>query len=175
LAATPDVVTVKVAVVVPDAMVTEAGTDATPAFALVSATIAPPGGACPVRATVPVEVLPPTTEAGLRVRVEIAAGFTVTTVVRAVPFRDAVIVMPALDETPDVGMLKEAVVAPAVTATVAGTLATTALLEDRPTINPFGAGELRVTVPVDGFPPTTVVGLTPTAESAGGLTARIAA
>jgi hypothetical protein len=52
-------------------------------------------------------------------------------------------------------------VLPAGTVTKAGTVATAALLPDSATVAPpFGAGPLRVTVPVAPVPPTTVVGLT---------------
>jgi hypothetical protein len=47
------VVTVKVLVVVPDATVTEAGTDAFAALLLERATTTPPDGAGPERVTVP--------------------------------------------------------------------------------------------------------------------------
>jgi hypothetical protein len=57
---------------------------------------------------------------------------------------------------------KVAVVAPAGTVTLplAGTEATAGLLLDRETTAPpLGAGPLRVTVPVEGFPPVTLDGL----------------
>ena len=59
------VVAVKVAVVAPAATVTDAGTWAAAVFELVSVTTAPPVGAAPLRVTVPVDEVPPTTEAGL--------------------------------------------------------------------------------------------------------------
>src|SRR5450631_2761041 len=64
--ATGLVVTVKVAVVVFANTVTLAGTCAADGLVLNSVTTAPPAGAGPLRVTVPVEVLPPMTEAGLR-------------------------------------------------------------------------------------------------------------
>jgi hypothetical protein len=62
-------------------------------------------------------------------------------------------------------------VPPPATVTLAATCATTVLLLDRRTTRPpVGAAPLNVTVPVDGLPPSTVVGLSVTDETAGGFT-----
>ena len=62
--------------------------------------------------------------------------------------------------------VKVAVVAPESTVTLAGTVATAVLLLERVTrAPPVGAGPLRVTVPVTGFPPVTLAGFRATAES----------
>ena len=75
--------------------------------------------------------------------------------------------------TPLVLTVKFALVAPAATVTLAGSVAAEALLE-RETRAPLpGAGPLRVTVPVEGDPPVTLVGLSATEESVaelGGVT-----
>jgi hypothetical protein len=66
-----------------------------------------------------------------------------------------------------------AVVDPAGTVTVppGGTVATDGLLLERATTAPpLGAGPFRVTVPVDGLPPVTVVGLRPSEDTIGGTT-----
>jgi len=63
---TDTVVTVKVALVAPEATVTLEGTVATAVSPLLSETTAPPEGATPDRVTVPVELLPPVTLLGLR-------------------------------------------------------------------------------------------------------------
>jgi len=56
--------------------------------------------------------------------------------------------------------VKFALVAPAGTVTLDGTVATVALLLDKETsAPPLGAGPLSVTVPVDEVPPVTLVGL----------------
>ena len=57
-----------------------------------------------------------------------------------------------------------AVVAPAATVTLAGTVAARLLLDKVTTAPPAGAGPLRVTVPVDGLPPITLVGFTVTED-----------
>ena len=66
VAETEVVLAVKDADVPPAAMVTLAGT-CTDVLALISLTIAPPFGVGPVNVTVPVELVPPATEAGLKV------------------------------------------------------------------------------------------------------------
>jgi hypothetical protein len=64
LLATDEVVAANVALVAPAAIVTLAGTVATPVLLLASDTTAPPAGAAAVSVTVPVDPLPPTTLAG---------------------------------------------------------------------------------------------------------------
>ena len=59
-----------------------------------------------------------------------------------------------------------ALVAPAATVMLAGTVAADALLERETTAPPLGAAPLSVTVPVDGDPPLTVAGLSATEDSA---------
>lgn len=56
--------------------------------------------------------------------------------------------------------------APAATVTLAGTVAATVLSLIRETAAPpVGAGPLRVTVPVEGDPPVTLIGLSTIEES----------
>ena len=62
---TTEVATLKVAVVWPEATVTEAGTVAAAVLLLVRVTTRPPAGAAWLRVTVPVELLPPMTVPGL--------------------------------------------------------------------------------------------------------------
>ena len=66
-----------------------------------------------------------------------------------------------------------ALLAPAATVTVAGTVAVDVLpLERETTAPPVGAGPLSVTVPVEGDPPVTLVGFSVSEERvrAGGST-----
>lgn len=70
--------------------------------------------------------------------------------------------------------MKVAVVAPAATVTVPGTV-TLLLLLDKVTTTPLEpAADARVTVPVAEPPPVTDPGETEMLESAGGLTVRVA-
>jgi hypothetical protein len=82
---------VNVADVLPAATVTVAGTDATAGLALARVTPMPPVGALPLSVTVPVELAPPVTVAGLRETVESTGGFTVKVVVRLTAPAEAVI------------------------------------------------------------------------------------
>ena len=78
---TGEVVTVNVAVLVFAETVMLAGTVATELLLLLRATTAPAEGAGPLRATVPIEGLAPTTEVGLRVTEVTWGGITVSFVV----------------------------------------------------------------------------------------------
>lgn len=91
----------------------------------------------------------------------------------------AEIVALIFDRTRCVLTVKLALVAPALTVTLDGTVATDVLLLDRVTVAPPpGAGELKVTVPVELFPPLTDVGLRAsddkTGPAAGGVTVSVA-
>jgi hypothetical protein len=79
-----------------------------------------------------------------------------------------------LEATPVVVTVNVPVVDPAATVIVAGTVAA-ALPEVKLTASPpVGAGPLRVTVPVDGDPPVTDVGLSPNVVTTGAVIARLA-
>ena len=70
--------------------------------------------------------------------------------------------------------LKLALVPPAGTVTLAGTTAAGSLLESVTCAPPAGAGAFSVTVPVEGLPPVTLVGLTVSEETIGGITVSVA-
>ena len=70
--------------------------------------------------------------------------------------------------------VKVAVVAPAATVTLAGTVAAALLLDKLTVSPPVGAALPKVTVPVDEVPPVTEVGFSVTDETVGGFTVRLA-
>jgi hypothetical protein len=100
---------------------------------------------------------------------EVDGGVTFSDAVRDAP-ADPVIVTGVDAVTADVVTVKVRLVLPAATVTLAGTVATDVLLLDSDTtVPPDGAAPVKVTVPCELLPPTTVVGLNETAESVGTL------
>ena len=85
LNATAEVVIVKVAVVAPPATATLAGACAVAVLLLDSVTTAPLDGAGPVKVTVPMDEVPPSTEVGLSLTEVSAAAVTVRVAVFAAP------------------------------------------------------------------------------------------
>ena len=155
------VVIVNVALLAPAATVTLAGTVAADVLSLDNDTSAPPAGAGPLIVTVPVEGLPPCTLDGFRERDDSEGGFTVRVAVRVItPYR-AEIVAAVEPDTALVVIVNVALLAPAATVTLAGTVAADVLSLDNDTsAPPAGAGPLIVTVPVEGLPPCTLDGFT---------------
>jgi len=126
----------------------------------VTVTVSPPAGAGPFRVKVPVEDVPPITEAGLTVTPVRVAGLMVRVAVTDVPFRVAVIVADVDVATAVVVIVAVAEVAPAGTTMVAGGVALPLLEVNVMVSPPAGAGPFKVTVAVDDVPPITEVGLT---------------
>jgi hypothetical protein len=155
---TPVVVAVKVAVSAPANTVTDAGTRAAGSLEL-KVTTTPPVAAGPLSVTVPVEELPPTTEAGARPTATSTGAVTVRVVARLTVSKRAVIVTGVFEATGFVVAVKVAVVAPCATVTDTGTWAAAVLLEvSVTTAPPAGAPRSKVTVPVDAVPPPTETG-----------------
>src|SRR3989441_8898862 len=174
-AVTDTVVTVNVALVAPAGTVTLplTGTLAT-ALLLDRVTSAPPVGAVALNVTVATEELPPTTLVGFSAKPDTvrggggAGGETVSSAVLVRPPKEAEIVMVVDVVTDVVVTLKLAVVDPAATVTLAGTMATTVLLLERvTTVAAEGAG-LMLTAPCEVLPPVTLVGVSVTPLRAGG-------
>ena len=149
---TEAVATVKVALVAPAGTVTLAGTVATAVLLLERETIDPLPGAAPVRVTVPWEEFPPVTVVGFKAReakpTAGGGGSTVKPADLLVLPRVAEMVTALVDETDMVVTVNVALVAPAGTVTLPGTVATAVLLLERVTVAPPpGAALVRVTVP----------------------------
>ena len=163
--ATGVVVMVKVADREPAAIVTLAGTCAADVLLLPNVTTAPTDGAAPLRVTVPVELLPPTTGLGDLLTEDNDAAVIVS-VALVLPPRVAVMTEVAVEATPRVVTVKVADVLPAATVTLAGTVAAAVLLLLSVTETPpAGAAAFSRTVPVELLPPTTLVGLSDTDDT----------
>jgi len=146
------VLAVKVAEVAPAGTVTEPGT-VTELLPEESVTVVPDAAAPPVRVTVPVDELPPLTEAGEKETEEMIAGRIVRRTLSVTPPPDAVRLARSVLATICDVMAKEAVVEPAGTTTVAGTV-TCETSEVKATLKPpVGAAALIVTDPVIVPPP----------------------
>ena len=170
LVATASEVTENVPVVAPAAIVVVAGTVAADVLLEVSVTGNPAAGAGLLSVMVATEAVPPVTEAGFSESPVIVGAVIARDAVEVALFAVAEIVAVALAPTATVVTENVAEVAPAATLTVAGTVAA-ALFEARVTVRPpAGAALLIVTVPVELFPPTKLVGFNERAVIAGGVT-----
>ena len=160
----------KVALVAPCTTVTLAGTAAA-GLLLDSVAVNPPDGAALVSVTVPCDEVPPVTLAGLTAADDNEAGggggVTVSTAVRLTPANVPPMVAEVDETTETVLTVNVALVAPAATVTLAGTVAAAVLLLVRvTTAPPEGAALVSVTVPCDAVPPVTLAGLTATDDNA---------
>jgi hypothetical protein len=126
-----------------------------------------------VRVTVPVELFPPTTEDGVRVREESVGALIVSVVVLLTPYVP-VIVAVVLTTTGVVLMVKVAVRAPAAIVMLPGTTAADVLLCKVTIAPPAGAAPFNVAVPVEEAPPVTVCGLLVSDNNVAGLIVRVA-
>ena len=165
-AVTEVVVTVKLALVAPAGTVTLVAVAAVEL--LESDMNAPPAGAALVRVNVPCDVAPPVTLVGFSVsELRLAGGgtgFTVSVAVRDAPPNEPVIIAEVDALTVLVVTVKLALVLPASIVTLAGTVTAVELSESDMTAPPVGAAAVKVAVPVEELPPTTLVGFTETAD-----------
>jgi hypothetical protein len=120
----------------PAGIVTEPCVWATEGVSLESDTIIPPIGAGPFNLTVPVEFFPPATLVGDKVTEETADGLTVNGSCFTEAPLLAVIVMALGFRTARVVILKVALVSPAGTVMLGGTVATVVSLDVRFTVMP---------------------------------------
>ena len=94
-------------------------------------------------------------------------GFTVSATVRVTPAKTAEMVAEVEVVTELVVILKVALLLPVVMVTLVGTLVALELSDSITTAPPLGAAALKVTVPIEELPPTTLVGLIDSAEIVG--------
>jgi hypothetical protein len=87
------------------------------------------------------------------------AGLTVNVVVLVTPLYEAESVANVCVVTTDVVMPNVAELVPWFTETLPGTVTALLALDSVTSAPPAGAADVRVTVPVDGLPPTTGFGL----------------
>jgi len=168
----PTVVTVNVALVAPEAIVTLEGTDAP--LEAERLTVVPPVGAARDRLTVPVAELPPTTEMGETLTPARSGVRIVRLAFEVAPFNVPEIVAVTVLVTVVVVTVNVPEVEPAAITKEAGTVALV-LLELSVTVTPpEGAGPFRLAVPVEEVPPVTVVGDTVIPVKAGGLIVKVA-
>jgi hypothetical protein len=154
-AVTAVVVIVNVAVLAPAGTVTVAGTVADGSLDVSLTATEPPVATVPFRVTVPVDDVPPGTDVGLTVTALMNGVSTVSDTLNVVPFKVAETVTVWVVATGTVIALNVAVVDPATTVTLAGTVQL-ALLEAKVTTTPpAGAGVLSVIVSTELPPPTT--------------------
>ena len=165
------VVTANVPLLAPPDTVMLDGTVAADGVSLLSGTTAPPAGAGPLSVTVPVEGFPPTTLDGFTdtvLNVTTGAAVTVSEAVLVIPPYTAESVTAVEPDTALVVTANVPLLAPPDTVTLDGTVAADGVsLLSGTTAPPAGAGPLSVTVPVEGFPPTTLDGFTDREDSAG--------
>ena len=175
------VVTVKVALVAPAGTAILTGTVADVELHD-SETDPPPVGAGALKVTVPVAEAPPTTLVGLNDTVERTgpgggggggggAGGAVTDRPARANVPSVAVMMANTPGAPTglVVTVKVALVRPAGTVTLGGTVATAESLKSVTTDPPATAGKSSITVPVEGLPPTTLLGVRKRLEIDGGL------
>ena len=161
-------VAVNVPVVAPAATVTLTGT-VRRALLLLSATAAPPVRAGPLSVTVQELVPGPVSAAGLQLKLLTVTGaFSIIEALALPPLAVAVTVAVALLAIVPAVAEKVALLAPAATATVAGTVSAAELLESATATPPAGAAALTVTVHVLLPPDDNAVGVQLSAVTATG-------
>jgi hypothetical protein len=162
-------------VVCPAGIFTEEATVATDVFEEDRSTTSPPVGAAFASVTVPLAVWPPNMVVPVNVSVTVLAAVRPSVPVVEDPLAEAVIVAVCSVETTLVVTVNVIEVEPAGTVTVppVGTMAAVSLEESVTTTPPVGAACVRVTVPTEDAPPTTLAGLNETEATPTPVTARV--
>jgi hypothetical protein len=179
------VFTLKLALLRPAETVMLAGRVAMALLLVASVTTMPPEGAAPESVTVPWDVSPPLTVAGLSARedkltaVPGEAGVIVNVACFELAPRVAVMTALVAPVTDLVLTVNLALVLPAATVTLGATVAAEVLALDKvTTIPPEGALAVRVTVPVELLPPVKLAGFSVNDETLGlelpGFTVKLA-
>ena len=149
---------VNTALLCPTVTVTLAGT-VTVGLLLDSATVLPPAGAAPLSVTVQLDVPGPVTVPGAQLKVvTCSCGDTLSPVVAVLPFSEAVSVALTAVTVVSTEAVNTALLCPAVTVTLAGTVTVGLLLDSATVLPPAGAVPLSVTVQLDVPGPVTVPG-----------------
>jgi hypothetical protein len=161
--ATAVVVTGKVTLVASSGTATVGGTVAA-GLVLESATVTPPTGAAPVKATVPSDGCPPMRALGLSDTDEGAGAVTVRSLETDLPLKEAVIFAVAFAATGVVVTWKPAVSWPCRIVTLGGVVAAGLLLLRFTTVSAV-AGLISSTIPAELTPPGTLAGLSRTVRS----------
>jgi len=167
------VVALKVALICPAGIVTDAGTT-TNLLPLLSLTIMPPFGARPLRVAVPTLPAPPMTVFGLKLSDANEIGDIVSVAVSEKPFNEAEIVATVCTVTALAVTVNVADICPAGIVTEDGTTADLLLLMRLMVKPPAFAGPLRVTVPVDVVAPATDAGFSETEARVTAVSERLA-
>jgi len=166
------VLTVNVADVAPDGILTVPGTVAA-VLLDESVIVSPLLGAGPLIFTVPADDAPPRTDDGFRTMLTTVGGVIVKVADALMPLLEAVIDTVVEDATPVVFTENVADDFPLGILTVAGTVAIALALFSFTEMPPAGAGPFKDTVPVELVPPATVGGLRLSELSAGGVTVSV--
>jgi hypothetical protein len=162
----------KVPLVLPAKIVTEAGTVADD-WLLESEMIRPPTGAPVLIVTTPLLVFPPNTTSGLSLRETRLGGEIARVAVPLEPFKAAEIVAVTFETTETVFTATLPVLFPLAIVSDMGMVAELELLDNLTTDPPVGANPVKVTVQTEGVPPVSVDGLIATDATAGAMMPRV--
>jgi hypothetical protein len=131
-------------------------------------------GAWPFNVTVPVELVPPTTAVGLRVRLVGIRGVTANVALTDVADREAEMVAVVGCWTNCATAVNVVLTDPAGTLMTVGTVTLAWLLDKLTVAPPMGAGPFSVTIPIELAPPMRLVGLSVRLVGISGVMVKVA-